>query len=805
MQSRVLERRLLLAAATFVVLYALILTLSPAVRERSLAAGLRYSHWIGVAVWAGTMYGGVRILNALAPDRDPLLLPIAAILSGWGVLSIWRLDPGFGARQTVWLVVSMAAALALVRYVGDAAILRRYKYLLLSAGLALTAATIVLGTSPTTGGPRLWLGCCGLYFQPSEPLKLLLILYLAAYLADHMAVGRTAFPLVVPTFFVTGLAIALLMFQRDLGTASILIMLYTVMLYLATGQKRVLVAAALAVALAGMIGYGFVGIVQARLESWINPWSDPSGRSYQIVQSLLAVANGGILGRGPGIGNPGLVPVAHSDFIFSALAEETGLIGTVGALLCYAVFVGRGLGLAVRAPDNFARLLLAGISAYVGVQAILIVGGNLRLLPLTGVTLPFMSYGGSSLLTSFVALGVLLLAGPGQDGEPASMRLAAPYQLAFGCLLVGLAAVSVTQGWWALARRADLLERFDNARRSIADRYVRRGSLLDRNQVAIDVTVGESGSYVRVYEYPVLGAVSGYTHASFGQAGLEDSLDPYLRGLQGNPASLVLWNEVAYGTPPPGLDVRLSIDLGLQAAADAALGSHHGAIVMLDATSGEILAMASHPTFDANNLDTTGALLATDTGAPLLNRAALGAYPLGGALAPFDFAVAADGSAGAVHDAAAAFGLRSAPALRLPTSSASQAEQFPTLHASPLQMALATAALANDGTLPAPRIALATDTPAQGWVILPPLGDRRSAVATEAAKAAAEHFAIPGEPFWEWASTAADQTSTVGWFCGGTLPDWQGVRVAVAVLLESGDQPRAIEIGRHLLAAATAR
>ena len=228
----------------------------------------------------------------------------------------------------------------------------------------------------------LWLGCCGVYFQPSEPLKLLLVAYLAAYFADRIPIQLHAFPLIYPTLFLSGLAILLLLVQRDLGTASIFIALYTVLIFLATGRRRTLLISLFLLIFVGFAGYYLVDIIQTRINSWINPWNDPSGGLDQIIQSLLAVANGGIEGRGPGLGSPALVPVALSDFIFVAIAEETGLIGTLGLLTLFGLILARGLRIALRAPDSFRRLFAAGITAYFGIQTLLIIGGNLRLLPL---------------------------------------------------------------------------------------------------------------------------------------------------------------------------------------------------------------------------------------------------------------------------------------------------------------------------------------------------------------------------------------------------------------------------------------
>ncbi|MFZ5878806.1 MAG: FtsW/RodA/SpoVE family cell cycle protein, partial [Chloroflexota bacterium] len=573
----VIQNRLLRWAAVFLFLFSVILTLSPAVREHTFATAYRWSHWIAFVVWGLLTLAANFVTRRVLPDRDPYLLPAAALLSGWGLFTIWRLDATFGLRQTVWLGISMAAFLAGLWLPHNLKFLRRYKYILLIGGLLLTALTLLLGTNPGGIGPRLWLGCCGIYLQPSEPLKLLLIAYLSAYLADRVPLRLNAFPLLLPTLFVTGLSLVILLVQRDLGTASIFILLYTVILFIATDRRRVLLSTAGGLALAGWVGYFFIPIIQARVETWMNPWADPSGRSYQVIQSLLAVANGGTLGRGPGLGSPGLVPVAISDFIFAAIAEETGLVGIVGLLGVLGLILARGMNAALRAPDRFRRYLAAGLTAYLGIQSLLIIGGNLRLLPLTGVTLPFVSYGGSSLLTSFVALLLLMRIGAQPEEEPAPLPTAKSFQLLTGLLGLGLMAAALASAWWVVVRGPDLLARTDNPRRAIADRYVPRGDLLDRQDTPLNVTIGESGSYAREYLYPELGPITGYTQPTFGQAGLEASLDDYLRGLEGNPSSRIWWDHLLYGAPPPGLDVRLSLELRLQRIADQRLGAHPGA------------------------------------------------------------------------------------------------------------------------------------------------------------------------------------------------------------------------------------
>ena len=495
------QTRLLRWVALFLFLFSLILTLAPAVRERTWDVDYRLAHWIGFIAWALLTLVAHRVTVHYLPEHDPYLLPAAALLSGWGLLTIWRLDETFGVRQTIWLGISVLIFSLVIALPESLSFFRRYKYVLLSGGLLITALTLLFGTNPLGVGPRLWLGCCGVYLQPSEPLKLLLVIYLSAYLADRHPFQLTTFALFVPTMLLTGTALLLLIVQRDLGTASIFIFIYTIFLYLVTGNKRVLLGALFLLGVALLIGYFFIDIIHIRVQAWLDPWYDPTGQSYQIVQSLLAVANGGATGRGPGIGSPLLVPVAISDFIFSAIAEETGLFGTIGLLLAFWLILSRGLISSLRAPDRFRRFLAAGIVTYLGVQSLLIIGGNLRLLPLTGVTLPFVSYGGSSLLTSFVAIAILLIISAPGDEEGAPLADPQPHALLGGVLGLGLAACAITSAWWTFVRSPDLLNRTDNARRAIADRYVPRGNILDRNNLPIDVTQGESGSYSRAYLY----------------------------------------------------------------------------------------------------------------------------------------------------------------------------------------------------------------------------------------------------------------------------------------------------------------
>ena len=796
-----IQSRLLTLAALFLSLYALALTLSPAARLRTWDVELRWSHWLGMLIWAVCVLLAHMQIARRAPDADPYLLPAAALLAGWGILTIWRLDSGFGLRQSMWLAFCTAIFLLGLNLPHNLDTLRRYKYIFLTSGLLLTALTLIFGSNPGGVGPRLWLGCCGLYLQPSEPLKLLLVVYLAAYFADRIPIHTRLLPLLLPTFFLTGLALAILLIQRDLGTASIFIFLYAIMVYMASGKRRLLLGSLALLAVAALVGYFFVDIIRYRLVAWFDPWTDPSGRSYQVIQSILAVANGGLIGRGPGMGAPGLVPVAHSDFIFTSIAEESGLMGSFALLGILALITTRGFMVAIHAASNFRRLLAAGITAYFGAQSILIIGGNLRLLPLTGVTLPFVSYGGSSLLTSFIGLMILIQISNEVDEEPAALPSPQPYLNVAGLIWLGLLGCALANGWWANIRADTLLSRTDNPRRAIADRFVLRGTLYDRQNRSINTTTGEPGSYERRYLVPALSAITGYTHPIYGQAGLEASLDSYLRGMQGNSTLLIWWDHLLYGQPPAGLSMRLSIDLDIQKKADDLLGKSVGALVLVNAQTGEILAMASHPTFDANLLDTIGESLSTSDQAALLNRSVQGLYPFGPASSPL--LQAEFGTSRPTNEALVNFynklGFYNTPDLRLQAAAAAPRGAVENLEISPAQLAIAVAALSNQGLCTGMQIASAVETPSEGWVVLPAPATPTQCVSAEGARLVTQGLQSHGNPFWEYTGTGQDKSHPITWYVAGTLSNWKGTPLAIVVALEESAPARAKEIGSEVL------
>lgn len=797
-----LQGQLMTLAVIFFLLGSIGLTISPAVRSRSWETQLIWDHWFGFLTWVAVF---LFLHNASAlklPNRDPYLLPIGAFLAAWGLLTIFRLEASFGFRQTIWIWVVCALLGFGLNLSSDLEFLKRYKYLWLSGSLALTAITVFLGVNPMGYGPKMWLGCCGVYLQPSEPLKLLLIAYLAGYLADRysfLALStkprfNEALGLLAPTLVMTALAMALLVIQRDLGTASLFLMFYAAVVFVATGRKRILISSALMVLVAGFIGYSLFEVVKIRVDAWINPWLDPSGGSYQIVQSLIAIANGGLVGRGPGLGYPGVVPLAHSDLIFAAIAEEYGLVGILGFLMLFALLAQRGLRAAILAKDNYRGYLAAGLTTYLVGQALLIIAGSMRLMPLTGITLPFVSYGGSSLVTAFIALLLLMHISADlkkkEDIKQKSTGLTTNNVhsqssiILLGLLFIGLAVAALATGWWSGVRAPALLSRTDNPRRAITDRWVMRGALVDRNLVPINVSTGEPGSYQRQVLVPDLSNVVGYTHPVYGQAGLEADLDDYLRGEKGVSTLTAWWSHLVFGQPPPGLDIRLSLDLKIQEVADEQMKGYPGALVLMDAASGEILAMSSSPTFNANQLSDSWESLVSDPESPLLNRALQGRYPIGN----LDTRL--------LTKSFPELDLDRQPEMYLDLGSPNQE----SIGYSPLQLAWISTLVSNRGEQPGPKIITGIRTEDGGWDVLSALESVRSVLTPSEVSRLVSHLEINQGSHWEIVQVVkSGNEPRVTWYVAGTVPEWDGRPMALAVLLEGNFPEAAQKIGLAIL------
>ena len=640
------ERILLLCATGVIVVGAVILYLA----DPSFGRG----HLMLVVLCSILSFAPVHvILSRAIPRRDPLLLPIAALLTGWGLLLVGRLAINFFLRQAIWMVVSSASFAVVVRLGGDLRWLRRFRYTWLFGGLALLAATLVLGVNPSGYGPRLWLGGFGIYFQPSELLKLLMIVYVASYLAEkrdllvseRWRLGRWPLPplaYIGPLLAMFGLAMIMLAWQRDLGAAMLFLFTFLAMLYLATERRLYVIVGLAFFCVVGLVSYHLSDRVALRIDGWLDPWPEASGRAFQIVQSLLAFAAGGVFGQGLGLGSPTYIPAVHTDFVFAAIGEEFGLVGTLVVVALYAVLALRGLRIAAQAPRPFERFLAAGLTTGLVVQAWVIMAGNARLAPITGVTLPFVSYGGSSLLTSYIALGLLLRVSAAAPGAPvlgASTVLSVPRSFPHASLrhltytiCLALVLLSLTSGYWAVLRGESLRGREDDPRRVRYEQRIVRGRILDRNgAVLAGVEIAEGVVVTRTYPVPEAAPVVGYASLRYGTGGIESAFDAELRGEADRSVWQTLWQELLH-RPPLGRDVQLTLDAALQVQALGALGDLAGAAVLLDATTGEVLALASSPVFDPAHLDEAWDDLRQDPSAPLVNRATQGLYQPGAAL-----------------------------------------------------------------------------------------------------------------------------------------------------------------------------
>jgi cell division protein FtsW (lipid II flippase) len=378
------------------------------------------------------LYLAAHVVARIAvPQADPYLLPMAALLTAFGVTEIYRLNPDNAFRQGLWIVVGVAAfsaTLLLLRY--DYRRLESYKYLfgLAAIGLLLLPALPVIGE--TVNGARLWVHFGGIQFQPGELAKIMLIVFLAGYLREKrevLAQGRIKD--FGPLLAIWGAAMLVLVETNDLGSGLLYFGIFLAMLYVATARAW-FVGAGLLLFLAGAaLVYKAVPRVEERVTVWLDPWPHAHTTGYQIVQSSYSIANGGFAGKGWGKGvfattnGHDLIPFLPTDFIYSALAQELGLVGAAALLLVYMLFCLRGFRVAMLAQDGFSKLLAVGLTFGLALQTFIIVGGVLRIIPLTGITLPFVSYGGSSVVANFVLLAGLLLV---------SHRANASSQLALG-------------------------------------------------------------------------------------------------------------------------------------------------------------------------------------------------------------------------------------------------------------------------------------------------------------------------------------------------------------------------------------
>jgi cell division protein FtsW (lipid II flippase) len=357
--------------------------------------------------------------RALAKGADGTLLPLAVILHGIGFVMITRLSERLAGLQTTWTFIAVAAYVLTLLVVQRAPDLRRYQWTFLALGIAGLLLPLVPGIGSSVGGARIWVSIGPVNFQPGEFAKILLALFFAGYLAERRELiaastwhlGRVRLPEprhLLPIVAAWGLTILVMVAQRDLGSSLLFFTLFVVMLWVATERAAYLVIGVVLFASAAYLAWVIFDHVQTRVTVWHNPWPYYEGKGYQIVQSMFAFANGGLSGTGIGLGSPTKIPAVKTDFILAAIGEELGLLGATAVLIAFLLIIGAGLRTAIRAERPFEKLLATGLTAILGVQAFIIIGGVVRVVPLTGVTLPFVSYGGSSVLASFIMIGLLL-------------------------------------------------------------------------------------------------------------------------------------------------------------------------------------------------------------------------------------------------------------------------------------------------------------------------------------------------------------------------------------------------------------
>jgi cell division protein FtsW (lipid II flippase) len=411
-------------------------------------AGILWPSSLPLLLFIAVSFG----LGFKSPDADQVLLPLVALLAGFSLMLTARLEPslntiyfcsatdgsvfpcyeGIAAKQSLWVTLGVAILAIMLFVPWDRIFIRmlrlslidfldHYRYAWLALGLLLIFATFVFGVDPNGSGVKVWFNFGLFLFQPSELLKIILVIFMASYLNEHREVVRSGYrlgpftlpplPHLVPIIGMWGLAMATIVFQRDLGAALLLFGVFLAMLYAATGQGLYVMLGMLAFGVGAYVLYQITPIVALRIAVWLDPWATAQGTGYQIVQAIYALSSGRIFGEGLGLGVPTIVPAIHTDFVYTAIGEEMGLAGTLAVLTAYVLLIFRGLHIALTMPGRFRgfeQLLAIGLTTIMAVQTLIIIGGNLRLIPLTGITLPFISYGGSSVLINFLIIGLLM-------------------------------------------------------------------------------------------------------------------------------------------------------------------------------------------------------------------------------------------------------------------------------------------------------------------------------------------------------------------------------------------------------------
>lgn len=354
---------------------------------------------LGVSSCVLIAYGHF-IIKRFFPEGDKYLFIISAFIAQFGLIMIYRLNSGLAIKQISWFTLGIGVFIILVIFLPDIEKFEKYKYFYIVIAILLLSSTLFLGSE--IKGSRNWLKIGGNSLQPSELAKLFIILYLASSIKS-VKNATQAIRVAIPVF----VAIGLLVIEKDLGAALIFFGIFIVMLYIGTSNLKYVLTGLISFAVGGVLSFFMFAHVRVRFEIWLDPFKYKNGIGNQICQSLFAIASGGLFGTGLGLGRPYYIPLAQSDFIFAAICEEFGILGALALILMYLILVFRGLQVAIYAKDDYSRLVAVGITSMIAFQVFVIIGGVTKMIPLTGITLPFVSYGGTSMVLNFACLGVL--------------------------------------------------------------------------------------------------------------------------------------------------------------------------------------------------------------------------------------------------------------------------------------------------------------------------------------------------------------------------------------------------------------
>ncbi|MCR5583143.1 MAG: FtsW/RodA/SpoVE family cell cycle protein [Eggerthellaceae bacterium] len=630
-----------------------------------------------------------------APAADPAILPIAFALSGIGIAFITRLAPDMAIRQVMWLFLGIVCMIGVLVFMKNIDRTANYKYTLMIFGILLLLSPMLPGIGTEISGSRIWLSLGSFSFQPGEIAKILIVLFLAGYLAANremlsvftMRLGPLRLPdirTLLPMLLVWGLALIVVIFEKDLGSALVVFFVFLTMLYVTTGKRVYIAVAIILLAIGGVFAYSAFSHVQIRVSTWLDPFADAQGTGYQLCQAIYSMADGGIFGVGIGNGLCDKIPVVESDYIFAAICEEAGLLGAAGVLLLFVAFAVRGIVTAARAKSDVSSFIATGLTASIVLQAFIIVGGVTRLIPLTGLTLPFISQGGSSLLASFIAVGMLLKCGDeatgvgremtGAIGGSAHAQTGVLGRVALGKRLTGLMiviclmfAVLVANLTLLMVVNADYYQNLSTNNHTTAKEATReRGTISTSDGVVLAQSIqNEDGTYTRIYPAGVLAShVVGYSSTKYGTSGIESACNDTLSGS----TDFATWTDVINnyaGISTSGNDVKLTINSEIQQAAQDALDGYSGACVVLDPETGAVLALASSPTYDAAEFES---LLSNSTDSAssdaLYNRATQALYAPGSTFKMLTLATALQNgiaSEDTVYDAPGSMDIGNAP------------------------------------------------------------------------------------------------------------------------------------------------